>query len=96
MRMMYKGNESKPVHNDQFKKMKADGWAFHKAEHVQKKAEEPAKAQETEEIKEEQVLTKTQSDALALNISIYDDDGKAIHHKKLAKLIREAKNGDED
>lgn len=84
MKGMYKGGEYKAVHTCDIEGMLNDGWTL-------KPSAEAPKGDKTEN------LTKTHKKALELGLEIYDEEEKLIHHKTLAKQIKEAlADGNED
>lgn len=99
MRMMYKNGQSKPVHNAFFAEAKADGWSFtQETQNVRQEVKETHEEKASQEASEEKEvkLTKTHKKALELGLEIEDENG-LIHHKTLAKQIREAlEDGNED
>ena len=86
MKGMYKDGEYKAVHTCHIESMLADGWSF-------------KPSAESEAPKEDKTpnLTKTHKKALELGLEIYDEEENLIHHKTLAKQIKEAlADGDKD
>ncbi len=81
MKDMYKNGAYKAVHTCHIDSMLKDGWSL-------KPSAKPVENKEN--------LTNTHEQALELGLEIYDGD-KLIHHKTLAKRIKEAlANGDKD
>lgn len=97
MRMMYKEGQAKAVHNAKFSDMKADGWSFTQENQNVRQEIKQEKASEEARQEKEVTLTKTHKKALELGLEIEDENGDMIHHKTLAKQIREAlTDGNED
>lgn len=75
MKTMYKDGEATVVHTYQLAEFEAKGWGYM----PQPKAEEKPEK-----------LTPTHEEAQKMGLDIRDDEGNLIHHKRLAKMIKEA------
>lgn len=82
------GVYGRPAHDDEVKRLLAEGWKRHA--HELQQVSEIEDEEEADESKENGQELTLEEKASLLGIDLFKDDGKKKHHKTLAKEIREA------